>query len=43
MGQIQFIGQIDMLKNYLYSIGPCAKKKKRKLKKQLHENVNLNV
>ena len=31
------MGQIDLFKNYSYSTGPSAKKKK------LHKNVNMNV
>ena len=28
------MGQIDLFKNYFYSIGPCKKKKKKKKKKK---------
>ena len=40
--KVQFMSQIDLFKNYLYSIGPCAKHK-NPLKKQLHKNVNVNM
>ena len=35
--RVTFMGQIELFKNYLYSIGPYAKKK---LKKYLHKNMN---
>ena len=38
---VPYMDQIDLSENYLYSIGPCAKKKK--MKKQFHKNVSMNV
>ena len=49
--RITCMGQIDMLKHYSSSIGPCAKNKQTNktnrpqtsLKKQLRKNVNMNL
>ena len=35
--------QIDLFKNYSYSIGSCAKKKKDLLRKNCTKYVNMNV
>ena len=37
--RVSSIGKIDQFKNYLYSMDTCAKK----IKKQLHKNININV
>ena len=38
--RVPSMGQIDLLKNYLYLIEPCGEKT---LKKQLHKNINRNI
>ena len=35
------MGQVDLFENYLYTIGPCAKK--NLFSKNFTKNVNINV